>query len=160
VRRPIVLILIIIGLLLLGSLLWFSPTRVYCLRTYPPPTWENPPIPPTAKEVSITVADRREEESTLLKQDDGPTILHKIVTYTVAPGTYDRDQFLFWSLVRDCWEFQWRTSPGVGGISDVDHRFKWASIGSNRFYFYDMVTRKLPTGDIQVIIHTRRTVDE
>ena len=157
-KHPIRRAVILVGILLLGVLLWVSPTRIYCMRTYPPPSWDNPPIPPTAKDISITVVDRLEEVPTLLRRDDGPTILHKVVTYTIAPDTEWSHDYLFWLLVKDCWNFSYRASPGAGGVDSVDHVFKWRQSRSD--YFYDMVTRPLPSNDIEVIIHTRRTANK
>ena len=164
-KRPIRLTVIAVGILLLGVLLWFSPTRIYCLRPYPPPTWDNPPIPSTAKDTSIAMVDKVEGPTLVhsyLHGDDNSTILHKVVTYKVdktAQETEEWRDLLFWFLVRDCWNFTGRTSPGAGGIQDVDHGFEWTNMAGSA-YFYDMVTRQLPSGHIQVIIHTRRTVDK
>ena len=159
-RYSTMLKLIVAGILLI-TLLCIAPTRIYCLRPYAPSTWDNPPIHPDARDVSVTVVDRVEEEPTLLRQNDGATILHKVVTYKIANDTKDLGKFLFWSLVNDCWQFRWSTSPGAGGSTSVNHRYEWTSIIQRRpIYFYDMLTGTLPSNDLEVVIHTRRSVDE
>ena len=159
-RYSTMLKVVIVGILLI-TMLWIAPTRIYCLRPYPPPTWDNPPIHPNARDVAVMIVDRPEVEPTLLRQNDGPTILHKVVTYKIASDTNALGQFLFWSLANDCWQFGWSNSPGAEGISTVNHRYEWRSIlQSKPIYFYDMLTRTISSDDLEVVIHTRRSADE
>ncbi len=160
-KQPIRLTVISIGILLVGLLIWLvGPVRIYCLRTYPPPTWDNPPIHPEAKDISVTLVDRLQQSTLLRGEDEGPTLFHKVVTYTIAPDTKAMDEYLFDVLVRDCWDYNYSLSPGTGG-SEAEHVFEWTKIGQSRpVYYYDIVTRQIPSGDYQILIRTRRTPDK